>query len=112
MFVSVVITVKNEAKSIAELLDSLVIQEKPFEIIIVDAKSDDGTREIVEDYKKNYEQIKLFIHGGSRGESRNFGVSKAKGDVVAFTDGGCRADKNWLKELKKKIEEGFYKKTF
>ena len=52
VFVSIVVTVKNEAKSIAELLDSLVVQEGPFEIIIVDAKSDDGTREIVEDYKK------------------------------------------------------------
>jgi len=107
MFASIVITVKNEAKSIAELLDSLLVQEKPFEIIIVDANSNDGTQEIVKSYAKKYKQIKLFIHGGSRGEGRNFGVSKAKGDIIAFIDGGCRADKNWLKELKKKMEEGF-----
>lgn len=107
MFVSIVITVKNEANSIAELLDSLVVQEKPFEIIIVDANSKDGTQEIVKSYAKKYKQIKLFIHEGSRGEGRNFGVSKAKGDIIAFIDGGCRADKNWLKELKKKMEEGF-----
>ena len=107
MFVSIVVTVKNEAKSIAELLDSLVVQEKPFEIIIVDANSNDGTQEIVKDYAKRYEQIKLFVHEGSRGEGRNFGVSKAEGNIIAFTDGGCKADKNWLKELKKKIAEGF-----
>ena len=107
MFASIVITVKNEVNSIAELLDSLVVQEKPFEIIIVDANSNDGTQEIVKSYAKKYKQIKLFIHEGSRGEGRNFGVSKAKGDIIAFIDGGCRADKNWLKELKKKMEEGF-----
>lgn len=107
MLASIVVTVKNEAKSIAELLDSLLVQEKPFEIIVVDANSNDGTQEIVEGYAKKYKQIKLFIHEGSRGEGRNFGVSKAKGDIIAFTDGGCRADKNWLKELKKKMEEGF-----
>jgi len=107
VFVSAVITVKNEAKSIAELLDSLLIQEEPLEIIIVDAKSSDGTQDIVKEYEKKYEQVKLYIHEGSRGEGRNFGVSKARGDIIAFTDGGCKADKNWLKELKKKIAEGF-----
>ncbi|HDM25360.1 MAG TPA: glycosyltransferase, partial [Thermoplasmatales archaeon] len=69
--------------------------------------SSDGTQKIIKEYEKNYKQIKIFVHEGSRGEGRNFGVSKAEGDIVAFTDGGCRADKNWLKELKKKIEEGF-----
>jgi len=105
--VSIVITVKNESSSIAELLDSLLIQEKPFEIIVVDANSTDNTQDIVRDYEKKYKEVKLFIREGSRGEGRNFGVSKAKGDIIAFIDGGCRADKNWLQELKKKMEEGF-----
>ena len=107
VLVSIVVTVKNEADSIAELLDSLLLQEKPFEIIIVDANSDDGTQEIVKNYAEKNKEIKLFIHAGSRGEGRNFGVEKARGEIIAFTDGGCKADKNWLKELKKKIEEGY-----
>ncbi|RLF61301.1 MAG: glycosyl transferase family 2 [Thermoplasmata archaeon] len=107
MMVSIVITVKNESDSIAELLDSLLIQERPFEIIVVDANSTDNTQDIVRDYEKRYKEVKLLVHGGSRGEGRNFGVSKAKGEIIAFTDGGCKADRNWLKELKKKISEGF-----
>jgi len=47
VFISIVITVKNEAENIADLLDSLVVQEKPFEILVIDANSDDGTQEIV-----------------------------------------------------------------
>jgi len=104
--ISIVITVKNEADSIAELLDSLLTQN-PFEIIIVDAKSTDGTQEIIKKYADKHKEVKLFIHAGSRGEGRNFGVKMAKGEIIAFTDGGCRADKNWLSELKKKMEEGY-----
>ena len=107
MFTSIVITVKNEESNIKELLDSLLIQEKPFEIIIVDASSTDGTQEIVKNYAEKHEEVKLFIHAGSRGEGRNFGVKMAKGEIIAFTDGGCKADKNWLKELKKTIKEGY-----
>ncbi|HEC88747.1 MAG TPA: glycosyltransferase [Thermoplasmata archaeon] len=106
MSISIVITVKNEVDSIAELLDSLLTQ-KPFEIIIVDAKSTDGTQEIIKKYADKHKEVKLFIHAGSRGEGRNFGVKMAKGEIIAFTDGGCRADKNWLSELKKKMEEGY-----
>lgn len=107
MLVSIVITVKNEADSMAELLDSLLVQEKPFEIIIVDAKSTDGTQEIIKKYVEEYEEVKLYIHAGSRGEGRNFGVKMAKGGIIAFTDGGCRADENWLSELKRKMNEGY-----
>ena len=107
MFVSIVITVKNEAETIAELLDSLVIQEKPFEIIIVDAESNDNTQDTVKQYAKKHREIKLFVHRGSRGEGRNFGVKKSRGEIIAFTDGGCKADKNWLKKLRKKMKEGY-----
>lgn len=107
MFVSIVITVKNEAESIKNLLDSLLCQEKPFEIIVVDAESSDGTQQIIKEYAKKYPEIKFFIHPGSRGEGRNFGAEKAKGELLAFIDGGCKADKNWLQELRKKVKDGY-----
>jgi len=107
VFTSIVVTVKNEADSISELLDSLFIQEKPFEIIIVDANSNDGTQNIIKQYAKKHKEIRLYIHEGSRGEGRNFGVKKSKGEIMVFTDGGCKADKNWLKELIKKMKEGY-----
>ena len=107
MLISIIITVKNEAKSIPHLLDSLMVQQKPFEIIIVDANSDDGTRDIVKNRQKKYPEIKLFTKEGSRGKGRNFGVKQSQGKIIAFTDGGCTADKNWLSELRKKIIEGY-----
>ncbi len=107
MLISIVITVKNEDDTIESLLKSLIIQKPPFEIIIVDANSSDATREIIEKYKAKYDSIKMFVKEGSRGNGRNFGVSKAKGEIVAFTDGGCTASKNWLENIRKKINEGY-----
>ena len=107
MLISIIITIKNESDTIKKLLDSIIVQEKPFEIIIVDANSDDCTREIIEDYQKKYSEIKLYIKAGSRGTGRNYGVSKAQGEIIAFTDGGCNVDNNWLKSIRQKIVEGY-----
>jgi len=105
MMISVIVTVRNEGRHIADLLDSLVIQEPPFEIIIVDSGSTDKTQEIVREYEKKYDTVKLLIRGGKRGESRNYGVEQAKGEVVAFTDGDCIANPFWLKEIRNGMRE-------
>ena len=97
------ITVRNEARNIAHLLDSLVVQEPPFEILAVDAGSQDGTRDIVRQYEKKYDSVHLYIRGGTRGEGRNFGIARAKGEAVAFIDGDAIANPFWLQE----IREGF-----
>lgn len=104
--VSAIITVKNEEKRISKLLDSLVPQEKPLEIIVVDSASTDKTTEIVEAYSRKYDFVKLIEHEGSRGESRNFGCERATGDIYAFIDGDCTADKDWVKELRESLKKG------
>lgn len=106
MFISIVITVRNEEKHISDLLDSLVIQEPPFEIIIVDAHSEDKTREIVKKYQEDYDFIHLYEKGGSRGVGRNYGVQKASGDYVAFTDGDDIVNPFWLTEIRRSFREG------
>ena len=53
-------TVRNEARHISDLLDSLVVQEPPVEIVIVDAASTDGTPDIVRRYADQYGFIRLF----------------------------------------------------
>lgn len=96
-------TVRNEARNIAAMLDSLVVQEGPLEVIVVDAGSEDPTRDIVKQYEKRYDFVHLYLRGGTRGAGRNFGISMAKGEAVAFIDGDAIANPFWLKELR----EGF-----
>lgn len=97
-------TVRNEARHVADLLDSLVVQEPPFEVVIVDADSTDGTPDIVRRYSERYAFVRLIEHGGTRAASRNRGVAEAKGDVVAFIDGDCIANPFWLHQLRRSLQ--------
>src|SRR5438034_11160074 len=47
LLVSVVTTVRNEARNIAALLDSLAVQETPLEVIVRDAHSEHAHRDVV-----------------------------------------------------------------
>ena len=105
MFISVVVTVRNEEKRIGNLLDSLVLQEGPFEVVIVDAYSQDRTCDIVREYAGKYDNIHLHLKGGTRGVGRNYGVEMAQGDVVAFVDGDCIANPFWLREIRSSFSD-------
>jgi glycosyltransferase involved in cell wall biosynthesis len=100
MKVSVVIITRNEEMYIKDLLDSLVTQTvQPHEIIIVDAESTDNTPQIVRQYMRKYDFVKLFIEPGMRGEGRNSGARRATGDIIAFVDADCIANAFWAQEL-------------
>jgi glycosyltransferase involved in cell wall biosynthesis len=106
MLISIIITVRNEERNLPNLMDSLIAQEQPIEIIIVDSASEDKTVEIAKSYAKRHDFIKIFQHGGTRGESRNFGTRKASGEAFAFIDGDCIAHQLWIREMRKGLEDG------
>jgi glycosyltransferase involved in cell wall biosynthesis len=100
-FLSVVVTVKNEQRHVARLLESLLVQQPPFEVVVVDALSHDRTWEILSRYAADHPSVVRAVRRyGSRGIGRNTGVSAAKGEFVAFIDGDCFADSHWLSELR------------
>jgi len=99
--VSVVITVRNEAQHIGQLLESLRIQPGPVEVVLVDAQSRDGTLEFAESFAARHPGfLRVFERNGSRGIGRNVGVHEARGEWVAFIDGDCFADSRWLERLR------------
>jgi glycosyltransferase involved in cell wall biosynthesis len=99
--VSIVVTVRNAGPQFRGLLESLIGQESPFEVIIVDALSRDDTFETASEFAQRFPgQFRVVQHFGSRGIGRNLGVSLARGDLVAFIDGDCVADSQWLKEIR------------
>lgn len=117
MNISVCITTFNEEESIIRLLDSLLAQTlKADEIIIVDGGSLDGTIPVLESYAKKYKNIRLFKEKCTRAKGRNISVGHSNNEIIAITDAGCTAHKNWLKEITKPfsdslidISAGFYK---
>jgi glycosyltransferase involved in cell wall biosynthesis len=119
MNISICITLLNEEGTIAPLLDSLLNQSKrPEQIIIVDGGSEDKTVEIIRHFQQKDNRIKLLVEKCSRARGRNLSIEIAKGDVIAMTDAGCVAEKNWLKNLtapfstgRVDVSAGFYKMT-
>ncbi len=98
---SVVITVRNEERHLAPLLDSLLVQEGPFEVVVVDAESRDRTFEIAAEYAARHPgRILAVRRSGSRGVGRNAGAELARGEYVAFIDGDCYADPRWLGRMR------------
>lgn len=99
--VSLVITVLNEVNFIAHLLESIELQTKlPDELVIVDGSSNDGTLDLIRTFAtKSKLNIKIFERKGNISVGRNYGISKAQFSLIASTDAGCRLDPDWLKYL-------------
>ena len=96
---SVVIPAKNAEKTIERCITCLLNQSYPkkkYEIIIVDNNSTDNTVKKT----KNF-QVEVFLNKKKgAGATRNLGVKKAKGKIIAFIDSDRFAEKNWLEEAK------------
>ena len=83
--ISVIIPVYNREKYIGEAIESVLIQNyKNLEIIIVDDGSTDNTRNEI---NKFWNSVNYFYQNNMGAPSaRNFGISKSKGDIIAFLD--------------------------
>lgn len=91
---SVVMTVYNAEKYLRDTIESVLRQtEKNFELIIVNDCSTDSSEEIVKEYLTD-SRIRYFKNEKNMkvSKTRNFGVSKARADYVAFID----SDDIWL----------------
>ncbi len=98
--VSVIATVRNEAGSIATLLESLCAQTRaPDEVIIADGGSTDGTLAILKKYDNRLPLRVLSLPGANISQGRNAAIAAATGEVIACTDAGVRLEPCWLAEL-------------
>lgn len=100
--VSVIIPIYNVEKYLARCLESLVGQDftKPFEIILVNDGSPDGSAKIAEDYAQRFDCIKLYTQE-NRGVSaaRNNGISHANGRYITFADSDDFVEPDYISTL-------------
>ncbi len=102
MKISLIVTVLNEERGIARLLNSIFSQSSlPHEVIIVDGGSNDRTFEILKQYSKKHKLLRVYQKNGNRSVGRNEAIKRAVGDVIAITDAGCVLDKKWLVNITK-----------
>jgi len=98
---SIIIASYNSRNTIERCLESLRNQNTrgTFETIVVDT-STDGTAAIV---KRRFPEVRLYNFSKRKfcGDARNWGVSVAKGEIIAFIDADCVADSTWVDEILK-----------
>jgi glycosyltransferase involved in cell wall biosynthesis len=83
--ISVIIPAFNRADLISETLDSVFRQTMPpYEVIVVDDGSTDGTPDVVESYGSAVRLMRQENQGA--GAARNHGVSVASGEYIHFMD--------------------------
>ena len=104
--VSVVVAARNEQENIPDLLAALLSQHYPenlYEIIIVDDKSEDNTFSLVQSVKDN--RIRLLRtkdrenHASPKKVALDYGIQRAKGEIILLTDADCRPPVNWIETM-------------
>lgn len=101
--VSVIMPAYNSEKFIASAIDSVLAQTfRDFELIIIDDGSTDATKSIIESFVETERRIVFLQNKKNSGVSftRNFGISQARGEWIAFLD----SDDMWRNDkLEKQI---------
>ena len=106
--VSIIILTWNSSKYIRRCVESIYENVKgiPFEIIVVDNGSSDGTKEILKRYsetKKNFKAIYLDKNYGTT-KSRNIAIKESKGEFILFLDSDAEITYGTVEELIKTAE--------
>jgi GT2 family glycosyltransferase len=109
--ISIVIISKDEP-GIDDTLKDIAAQvpalEEPSEIIVVDAS--EGRLDLIRQRHQPVVRWEQFRPppgvGVSIPHQRNAGVRMANGEIIVFTDAGCRPEPGWLKHLVSVLHEG------
>lgn len=107
--ISVIIPCRNEEKYIGKCIDSIFEQDYPkenFDLYIVDGKSTDKTKEIVQEFCKKEKNIHLLDNPDKTAPfAMNIGIRKSKGDIIIRLDAHSSYSTNYISTLSKKLVE-------
>ena len=109
--ISIILPTYNERDNIIPLIDeiSYALNEKEFEIIVVDDDSPDETWRVVEKKSKECSNVNLLRRQNKRGltSALNDGINKSHGDIVVWMDCDFQQPPSVVSSLVEKIENGF-----
>lgn len=117
MKISFVTIALNEERRIGAFLESLRNQSKrPDEIIFVDNGSKDRT---VQKIEASGLKARILVKSGIPiAVARNFGIKRAKNDIIVMADSDCVLHKDWLEKITVPFQDdsidivaGFYEKA-
>ncbi|HKY74253.1 MAG TPA: glycosyltransferase [Patescibacteria group bacterium] len=104
--VTLIITVKNEEKTLLPLLKAIEKQTRlPDEVVITDGGSSDNTVPLLKAWKPGF-PVRVMERSGNRAVGRNAAISTATGSIIAITDAGCFPEPSWFRAVVEPIQKG------
>ncbi|NAY90713.1 glycosyltransferase [Muricauda sp. JGD-17] len=106
---SIIVPVYNRPEEIRELLDSLVQQDfkLEYEVVIVEDGSQESSEDVVKKFQNDLQISYYYKDNSGPGDSRNFGMRKAKGNYFIILDSDCILPKHYLTEVAKELQDNF-----
>ncbi|KKS89861.1 MAG: Glycosyl transferase family 2 [Microgenomates group bacterium GW2011_GWC1_43_11] len=95
--ISIIIPTYKRGHIVKTVIDSILCSTyQNFEILVIEQRGNDTLQKFIDTYHKP--DVIFFYNVSFIGASRakNFGIKKANGKIIAFTDDDCVVDKNWL----------------
>jgi len=87
MKVSILTPTRNNSDTLAQAIDSVLMQDYPeIEYIVVDGESDDESRAIIESYGEKISKV-IYKRSDSPCEAMNYSLLQASGDIVGSVFG-------------------------
>ena len=108
---SIIVPVYNLEVFLPEALASLlkIDFEAPYEIIVVDDGSSDGSLAVLRAYEKESKAIRVITGpNGGVSRARNAGIEAARGKYLAFADGDDTVEPGFFAAAVREMEEGGY----
>lgn len=105
--ISVIIPIYNVEDYVFSCVDSVRRQSyKNLEILLIDDGSTDRSGEICDEISKLDKRVKVFHkENGGLSDARNFGISKARGEILALVDGDDKVESEYIKIMYDKMYE-------
>ncbi|HEV2750288.1 MAG TPA: glycosyltransferase family 2 protein [Gemmatimonadales bacterium] len=100
---SIVVPCRNEVEYIGPMLESMLANDYPrdrLEVLIVDGRSDDGTRAVIAEYAGHYPVIRLLDNPKrTTPHALNLGIARARGSIIMRMDAHAVYPPNYIAGL-------------
>jgi glycosyltransferase involved in cell wall biosynthesis len=109
MYFSIIIPVYNRPDEINELLESLLqsTYKRNYEVVIIEDGSTISCEDVVQKYADKLTISYYFKPNSGPGDSRNFGMKKAKGEYFLIFDSDCIIPSQYLSEVEKELKANY-----
>ncbi|GGB68372.1 glycosyl transferase family 2 [Flavobacterium suaedae] len=109
MLFSLIIPVYNRPDEIEELLESLTKQTYTdrYEVVIIEDGSSIACTDVVDKFEGKLFISYYYKENSGPGDSRNYGMKKAKGEYFIILDSDCIIPENYLTNVAKSLSKNY-----